>query len=96
MALGFDCPDFLTPRLKDIAVPFFCMHGAVDEVAASGTLFPHLRVAAAAFLSRHAAAGAAAAAAAVGPWSGFGPHASAPLSVVVEGPAGSCLAVPTT
>eukprot|EP01043_Picozoa_sp_COSAG02_P072775 COSAG02_NODE_13865_length_1337_cov_4.739095_1_plen_315_part_01 len=27
-ALGFDCPDFLTPRLKDIRLPFFCMHGA--------------------------------------------------------------------
>jgi acylglycerol lipase len=32
MSLGFQCPDFLTPRLKDITVPFFCMHGSADEV----------------------------------------------------------------
>ena len=32
LSLGFDCPDFLTPQLADITLPFLCFHGAADEV----------------------------------------------------------------
>jgi len=31
-SLAFQCPEYLTPRLKDITTPFFVVHGAADEV----------------------------------------------------------------
>eukprot|EP01047_Picozoa_sp_COSAG01_P025752 COSAG01_NODE_1638_length_9653_cov_230.802282_11_plen_408_part_00 len=42
MSLGFQCTDWLGPRLRNVNVPFFVMHGAADEVtdpASSRQLF---------------------------------------------------------